>query len=228
MINEKEKSIYNSFLYASRKAKNKPVRLRQNFDNLESKDEVALKKLNLLLSKYTHINYSDFFIAPYKVYGADNYFDLSFFNTRRAIKCYSMYCKDKETQDPDSEDTIDTLKECLKFIYNYCDDKKITLQEYKTYIPGVASDLLPDSAIPEVFYHLKNHHINFYTLHALDVDAAVKGTDTEIFNWFIPDFTDLYSKTRIKFLSSKSLKEKAKKGLKIIEQKLLKFSTPVL
>ena len=220
MINEKEKSIYNSFLYASRKAKNKPVRLRQNFDNIASKDEVALKKLNNLLSKYSHINYSDFFIAPYKVYGQDDYFDLSFFNTRRAIKCYSLYCKDKETQDPDSEDTINTLKECLKFIYNYCNNKKITLQEYKTYIPGAS----PDSATPEVFWHLKNHHINFYTLHSLEMDAAVKSTDTEIFNWFIPDFTDLYSKTRVKFLSSKTLKEKAKKGLKIIEQKLLKFA----
>jgi len=224
MITKKEKHIYNSFLYASRKAKDKPVRLRQNFDNIESKDQVSLKKLNLLLSKYTHINYSDFFIAPYKVYGSDNYFDLSFFNTRKAIKCYSIYCKDKETQNPDSEDTINVLKECLKFIYNYCDNKKITLQEYKTYIPGVASDLLPDSATPEVFWHLKNHHINFYTLHALDMDTAVKNKDIEIFNWFIPDFTDLYSKTRVKFLSSKSLKEKAKKGLKIIEQKLLKFS----
>ena len=223
MITEKEKHIYNSFLYASRKAKDKPVRLRQNFDNIESKDEVSLKKLNLLLSKYTHINYSDFFIAPYKVYGSDNYFDLSFFNTRKAIKCYSIYCKDKETQNPDSEDTINVLKECLKFIYNYCDNKKITLQEYKTYIPGVASDLLPDSATPEVFWHLKNHHINFYTLHALDMDTAVKNKDIEIFNWFISDFTDLYSKTRVKFLSSKTLKEKAKKGLKIIEQKLLKF-----
>jgi hypothetical protein len=50
-----------------------------------------------------------------------------------------MYCKDKETQNPDSEDTINTLKECLKFIYNYCHDKKITLEKYKTYIPGVAS-----------------------------------------------------------------------------------------
>ena len=36
MITEKEKHIYNSFLYASRKAKNKPVRLRQNFDSLTS------------------------------------------------------------------------------------------------------------------------------------------------------------------------------------------------
>jgi len=223
MITEKEKHIYNSFLYASRKAKNKPVRLRQNFDNIKSKDEVALKKLNLLLSKYTHINYSDFFIAPYKVYGPDDYFDLSFFNTRRAIKCYSMYCKDKESQNPDSEDSINTLKECLKFIYNYCNDKKITLVKYKTYIPGSTPDLFPNSALPEVFWHLKNHHINFYTLHSLDMDSYVRGSDTEIFNWFIPDFTDLYSKTRTKFLSSNSLKEKAKKGLKIIEQKLLKF-----
>jgi hypothetical protein len=225
MINEKEKSIYNSFLYASRKAKNKPVRLRQNFDNIESKDEVALKKLNLLLSKYNHINYSDFFIAPYKVYGPDDYFDLSFFNTRRAIKCYSMYCKDRETQNPDSEDTINMLKECLKFIYSYCHDKKITLEEYKTYITVTAPDLSPNSATPEVFWHLKNHHINFYTLHALDMDAAVKSKDTEIFDWLISDFTDLYSKTRVKFISSKSLKEKAKKGFEIIEQKLLKFGS---
>jgi hypothetical protein len=35
----------------------------------------------------------------------------------------------------------------------------------------------------------------------------------------------LYSKTRVKFISSKSLKDKAKKGLKIIEQKLLKFGS---
>ena len=216
MINDKEKSIYNSFLYASRKAKNKPVRLRQNFDNIQSKDEVALKKLNLLLSKYTHINYSDFFIAPYKVYSSDDYFDLSFFNTRRAIKCYSMYCKGKETQNPDSEDSINTLKECLKFIYKHCHNKKITLERYKTHIPG---------ATPEVFKHLKNHHINFYTLHALDMDGVVKSGDQEMFNWLISDFADLYSKTRVKFLSSKTLKDKARKGLKIIEQKLLKFGS---
>jgi hypothetical protein len=223
MINEKEKSIYNSFLYSSRKAKNKPVRLRQNFDNIESKDEVALKKLNLLLSKYTHINYNDFFIAPYKIYGKDNYFDISFFNTRKAIRCYSLYCKDREVQDPDSEESIDTLRRCLKFIYNYCSDKKITLTEYKTYIPGTGVEISRRGGTPEIFWHLKDHKINFYTLHAFDMDTAVKNKDTAIFDWFISDFTDLYSKTRVKFISSKSLKKKARKGLKIIEQKLLKF-----
>lgn len=219
MITEKEKSIYNSYLYASRKAKNKPVRLRQNFDNLESRDEVSLKKLCLLLSKYTHINYSDFFIAPYKVYGADNYFDLSFFNTRKAIKCYSLYCKDKEVQNPDSEDSISTLKECLKYIFEYCLEKQITLAMYKSFKESEYTDALP---VP--FIHLKNHQINFYLLHALNVDKVIKEQQGTL-TWIIQDFYDLYAQTRAKFLSSKVLKDKAKKGLKIIEQKLLKFSS---
>tara|TARA_R100001015_G_C4624478_1_gene182650 strand:- start:133 stop:801 length:669 start_codon:yes stop_codon:yes gene_type:complete len=222
MITEKEKSIYNSYLYASRKAKNKPVRLRQNFDNLESKDEVALKKLNLLLSKYSHINYSDFFIAPYMVYGSDNYFDLPFFNTRKAIKCYSLHCKNKQVQDPDSEDSVNTLKECLKFICCYCEEEKITLAQYKTY-----SNVDTPNSIPIIFTHLKNHKINFYLLHALSVDSAIKECNGTL-TWIIPEFYDLYAQTRAKFLSSKVLKEKANKGLKIIEQKLLKFSTPAL
>ena len=221
MINEKEKSIYNSHLYASRKAKNKPVRLRQNFDNIESKDEVALKKLNLLLSKYTHINYSDFFIAPYKVYSPEDYFDLSFFNTRRAIKCYSMYCKDKETQNPDSEDSINTLKNCLKYIFNFCNGEKITLAQYKNYT-GISNT----GSIPIVFTHLKNHKINFYVLHSLDIESIIKPwMQDETLNLIISDFYDLYCKTHAKFISSKSLKEKARKGLKIIEQNLLKFSS---
>lgn len=221
MINEKEKSIYNSFLYASRKAKNKPVRLRQNFDNIESKDEVALKKLNLLLSKYSHISYSDFFIAPYKVYGPDDYFDLSFFNTRRAIKCYSMYCKDKEVQNPDSEDSINTLKDCLKYIFNFCNEEKITLTQYK-HFTGVNNR----GAIPIVFTHLKNHKINFYMLHALDMGSIIKPwIQDQSLSLIISDLSGLYSKTHAKFISSKSLKEKARKGLKIIEQNLLKFSS---
>tara|TARA_B100001287_G_scaffold203445_1_gene172766 strand:- start:752 stop:1420 length:669 start_codon:yes stop_codon:yes gene_type:complete len=222
MITEKEKSIYNSYLYASRKAKNKPVRLRQNFDNLESKDEVSLKKLNLLLSKYNHINYSDFFIAPYKVYGPDNYFDLSFFNTRKAIKCYSLYCRDKEVQNPDSDECINTLKECLKFIYDYCDEEKITLAQYKNY-----SNVDTPNSIPIIFTHLKNHKVNFYLVHALGIDSVVKECNGTL-TWIIPEFHDLYAQTRAKFLSSKELKHKAKKGLKIIEQRLLKFSGQAL
>jgi hypothetical protein len=50
-------------------------------------------------------------------------------------------------------------------------------------------------------------------------------TQHETLNLVFSDFNNLYAKTRTKFISSKSLKEKAKKGLKIIEQKLLKFGS---
>ena len=132
-----------------------------------------------------------------------------------------MYCKDKEVQNPDSEDSINTLKDCLKYIFNFCNEKKITLTQYK-HFTGVNNR----GAIPIVFTHLKNHKINFYVLHALDIDSIIKPwTQHETLNLVISDFYDLYSKTRAKFISSKLLKDKAKKGLKIIEQKLLKFKS---
>ena len=212
MITEKEKQIYNSYLYASRSVKNQPVKLRQNFDKIDSKTEVALKKLSIFLSKYNYINYNDYFISPYKVYGSDNYFDLQFFNTRKAIKCYSLYCKEKEVQNPDSENSIETLKECLRFVYNYCCERKITLSKYKSNIET--------ETIPVVFKHLKNHKINFYTLHALKMDSIIKEQDKEVIDWLINDFTQLYSNTRLKYIASKVLKDKARRGIKIIEEQL--------
>ena len=131
-----------------------------------------------------------------------------------------MYCKDKETQNPDSEDSINTLKDCLKYIFNFCNGEKITLAQYKNY-----TGILNTGAIPIVFTHLKNHKINFYVLHSLDMESIIKPwMQDETLNLIISDFYDLYRKTHAKFISSKSLKEKARKGLKIIEQKLLKFS----
>jgi hypothetical protein len=55
------------------------------------------------------------------------------------------------------------------------------------------------------------------------MDSIIKEQGSTL-TWLIPDFHDLYAQTRAKFLSSKVLKVKAKKALKIIEQKLLKFS----
>lgn len=213
MITEKEKLIYNSYLYASRSVKNKPVKFRQNFDKLDSRSEVALKKLSIFLSKYNHINYNDYFISPYKVYGVDNYFDLQFFNTRKALKCYSLYCKEKELQNPDSEDSIDTLKDCLKFIFDYCCKHKITLEQYK-------SSTNTEGSVPKIFKHLKDHKINFYTLHSLNIEKLIEEQDKEIINWIIKDFPTLYNGTRVKFITSKILKEKARKGIKIIEEQL--------
>lgn len=212
MISKREEQIYNSHLYTSRSVKNKPTRLRSNFNNISSKDVVCLKKLSNFFSKYNHINLQDWFLAPYKVYSEDDYFDLHFFTTRKALKCYTSYMRKKETQNPDSDSTIDQIKECLSFIYNYCLKSNMTLDEYVN---------ATDGNLPLVLTHLKHHKINFYMLHLLEVDAIIKSVETPILNFIISDFWNLYTKTRTKFTSSNILKHKARKGKQIIKTKLL-------
>jgi len=108
------------------------------------------------------------------------------------------------------------------FNCDYCEEEKITLAQYKNY-----SNVNTPNSIPIIFTHLKNHKINFYLIHALNIDSVIKEC-TGTLTWIIPEFYDLYAQTRAKFLSSKQLKHKAKKGLKIIEQRLLKFSSQSL
>ncbi|MDB4430297.1 hypothetical protein N9273_00590, partial [bacterium] len=104
MITEREKSIYNSYLYASRSAQNKPTRFRKDFSKLKDEDFVSLKKLSAFLTRHNNINYRDWFAAPYEVYSKDEYFDLKFFNSRKALKCYSLYMKDREMSNPDNSE----------------------------------------------------------------------------------------------------------------------------
>lgn len=211
MITEKEKIIYNNFLYTQRTVQNKPFRPRQNFDKISGTEEVSIKKLYLFLSKYNHINYNDFFIAPYKVYGNDNYFDLQFYNTTRALKCYSMFVRDKEFSDPDNPATIKTAKECIKFIFEYCLKNRLTLAEYKKTIEGT---------IPIALQHLREHRINFYTMHMLNIESQLNRIDKQVLDFIVKDFTQISNTTRTKLATSKILKVKIVKGLKIIENEL--------
>ena len=212
MISKKEEQIYNSHLYTSRSVKNKPTKFRSNFDNLAEKDEVCLKKLSSFFNRYSNINYNSWFIAPYKVYNdSENYFDLHFYTTRKALKCYTMYMKQQETADPDGDDSIVRMKECLAFVYNYCKDNNLTLDEYTNEIRG---------SLPTVLNHLKEHKISFYMLHLLDVDVIIKSIETSILNFIVSDFWNTFSQTRIKFAGSNLLKTKARKGKQIIENKL--------
>jgi hypothetical protein len=211
MISEKEKIIYNSFLYTQRISQNKPFRPRQNFDKITGTEEASIKKLFLLLSKYRHINYNDYFIAPYKVYGKDNYFELSFYNTTRALKCYTMYMKDKELSDPDHPETLESSKECLKFIHKYCTREKITLDQYKNAVDGT---------MPLILQHLREHKINFYIIHSLNVEAKLKQIDNQLLDFIVKDYNQISSATRTKLAASKLLKEKIKNGIKIIETDL--------
>lgn len=211
MITPREETIYNSYLYASRISKNKPFNPRSNFSSITDQDAMYLKKMSTFFKRYEHISLNDWFIAPYKVYGMDEYFDLHFYNTRKALKCFTTYIKQREVEDPDSDVTINRLKDGLHFIYNYCHARNITLDSY---IEGKTGNL------PTFLQHLKDHKITFYMLQMLEVEPILRRIEPSILNFIVSDFWTVFAQTRARFLSSEILKPKAKKGLNLIKTKL--------
>lgn len=212
-VSQFEKVIYNSFLATGKRVKNQPYKIRENFDKFEPEKYVQVKRLAIFFNKFKHINVIDFFIAPYKIYDTTEYFDLKFYNSRKALICYSNYMKDKQLSDPDSGEILEEIKVMLKFIYNFCNEQKITLDQYKV--------MLTSALIPIALTHLKEHSISFLMLHALEVDSIVRKCDSDILNFYFPDFYNYYKQTRTNFLASTKFKQSARKGLEIIKEKLL-------
>jgi hypothetical protein len=212
-VSQFEKQIYNDFLITGKRLKNQPFKHRENFDKFEPEKYIEVKRLAIFFNRFKNIKSVDFFTAPYKVYGLDEYFDLKFYNSRKAIICYSTYMKDKELTDPDSDESMKELKDMLKFIYNYCKTEKINLLQYRT--------LMTSASIPVTLTHLKDHSINLLMLHALDVDQVIRKNDSDILDFYFPEFYTYYKQSRTNFIASTKFKQSARKGLEIIKNNLL-------
>lgn len=215
-LTNEEKFIYNSYLIANRKSKNKPFKLRKDFTDVSDEHYILLKKLGAFFEHNQTISVNDFFWAPYEVYSKDEYFDLHFYTTRKAIVAYTQFMRKKETQDADSEGCIDDCKRGLKHIYTECVINALTLAQYR-------ESSLP---IPKFLVDLKSHQINFYILHGLDVEKQIKQIQPELLDFYCKDFYNLYYSTRTKFITSTRLKNVIRDGLKIIEKKLLIYTKP--
>jgi hypothetical protein len=209
MVTEREKDIYNSYLYATRTAQGKPTRFRKDFSKLKDEDFVALKKLSAFFKKHDHVNYRDWFAAPFEVYSKDEYFDLRFFNSRKALKCYSIFMKDKEVSNPDSDDNIEVLKDGFRYIAKFCIKNSITLDEYRTHYTN---------NMPTCLLHLQEHRLNFYTLHALEVEPTIKSIEKDVLEFIVKDFYTIFARTRTKFYGSAVLKTKAKETREKVKQ----------
>ncbi len=166
-----EKLIYNNFLEVSKKINNKPVRYRKNFDNFSDENYLYINKLSTFFKKFNHINIKDFFEAPYFVYN-DNYYDLKFYLSQRAIKSYTLYNDNYLLNNPDSHRTIEKLKDSVKFIYNFCKEKDISIKNYLNFIEGNYNNFLT---------HLKERKINIFILFSFkNFESIMNGIDPEI------------------------------------------------
>lgn len=153
MLTEKEKRYYNLHLSISRSSRNKPYRIRENFEKFEDKDYICIKKIVSLFDNYPQLKPHMFFKAPYELYKDTDYFNLEFFTTRKAIKAYTTYMKQLDGQLPDHQ--IDFIKSSLKFIGTYCIENNISIKDYPTHRLGSAYAWM---------IHLKMHDISIYSL----------------------------------------------------------------
>ena len=209
MITEFEKQIYNNHLVASRKAKGEAFKIKKDFSNLEEDKIISLQKLSRLFNTYPNLIQEDFFMAPYKIYPDETYYPLDFYTKPKAIKCYTQYVKQLELQDADSPDSLRRLAESLKFVVKYCIENNLQLSEYEVNI---------EKSMPCFIKHLKEHKINYYTLHALTFKKPQ--IESRILDFLFPDFYEVFQKTKNKFFSSKKMKEFAKQAIQKLENKL--------
>lgn len=91
MCTDLQKKIYNEHLKESRKSKNLPFRIRKNFEKLDSTTKLCLQKLEKFFVKHKDVSINDFFKAGYFVYPNDEYINLKFFTTLKAINAYKIY-----------------------------------------------------------------------------------------------------------------------------------------
>ncbi len=208
-MTELEKQIYNNHLVVSRKVKNEAFRIRKDFSNMDEDKIVALQKLSRLFGMYPNLNQEDFFMAPHKVYPDSNYYPLDFYTGQKAISCYTQYMKMIELQDPDSPDSLLRLQRSLKFIFEFCREKGLTLDQYELNI---------EESLPSFVEHLKNHKINFYTLHALTFSNPK--LESKLLDFVFADFYGTFQKTKNKFFASIKMKEFAKQAKTKIQTKL--------
>ena len=99
MCTDFEKTLYNEHLKESRRIKNLPYKKRKNFEKINETTKLCLKKLALFFINNKDVFPSNFFRAPYSIYSEDEFFDLKFYTSQKAIKVYKIFMESKKEVD---------------------------------------------------------------------------------------------------------------------------------
>lgn len=102
MTSSKQQHIYNTWLATTRKAVNKPFRLRKDFTDLDETTSTCLLRLEKLFTKHKTINLNDFFVAPFEIYGDNSHMPLKWYTTMKAINIYKIYINNKLKNKPNN------------------------------------------------------------------------------------------------------------------------------
>ena len=206
-ITELEKLLYNKHLVTSRKLKNKPFRVKNDFtDIIDTDKHKHLKRISVLFKKHADIDPDVFFSAPYKLYPDVQYFGLDYFSTMRAIKSYTTYKKQLFLQDPDSQ--IDQVKDSLHFISKFCIENNLQFYQYQYH---KTADLFT------WMKHYKENKINIYSVMEFsNLFSSVKSLAEDVQKFFVGQFVEQFQTIHSKYNNSTLLKAYLKKTIPIL------------
>lgn len=189
-LTEKTKRIYNTYLKFSRYGK--PYQYRKNFDNLSDYIILNLKKLETFFSKYPHININNFFEAPISIYPDNPYPKLDYFNTRVAIRVYSLFNKKKEDENPENQS--DSIKEGFSFMGMFCIKNKITIDQYLNHKTGIT---------PTWLDHYRQRKINPYCLMEIgDIIRTLDDIPSDVVDLFSENFNNKIVTFKVRYNQS--------------------------
>ena len=211
MINEKEKDLYNTYLAVSRSSRNKPFKLRQNFDDFENTPEhINSRKIVRFLSQFPQIKANLFFRAPYELYKDTEYVDLKFYTTQKAVKTYTVYMKQLQEESPDSDHHIQFIKDSLRFIGMFCIKNKIPLEEYVTHSSGATYSWMK---------HVKEHNISIYVMFEFpNIFDIIRATPNDELDLLLGSIAVGLAGYRNKYSTSKNARRVVKEGFKRIKR----------
>lgn len=203
--------VYNTYLSVSRGIKNKPWKPRKDFTDFDKTEQGHLCiKLSFFFTKFPQISPKDFFQAPYLLYKDEDYFDLKFYLTQKAISCYTSVQKLKQEESPDSPGQISSIIDSVKFIAEKCIKQNISFQDYCSQ---------KNNYVPEMVLDFANKNINLYLLLNLPnfivIFDMMAEQDKEI---YLSSFYKNIAKYKIKLNNSSKAK-------KIIHESIKRLNT---
>lgn len=213
MLNEFEQLIYNTHLRVTRRASNKPYKIRKNFDVIDATTTLYTQRVARILNKFKHIDINDYFQAPYKLYDGDEYFDMKFFASPRAMKAYTLMLQQDLNTDPDSDDIIQRVIKSLHHIKDFCVNNNTDINTYVDHTTdGMNTFLL----------HIKQRQVHWYV--AVEMPKAmsiIRQQDPDVMKFMFGDqvFNNIQTYVN-RFLGSQRCKAVVRQGLQKIQNKL--------
>jgi len=207
-----EKLIYNTYLAVSRSSRNKPFKLRKDFEKIDEAQFIAIKRIATFLKKFPHIKMEDYFKAPYNLYPDEQYFPLDYYASLKATRSYTLFQKKVVNMDTDSEEQLSNIKQSLIFILNFCNEVRVSPVNYINHKTNNEYSFM---------VHLREHKVNIYTLLGFETfEKNLKSRDAEVARFIIGE--DVYnniSMYRTKLYNSKKASRLVDLGLKKISSK---------